>query len=71
MRHLQGDSRHQVSLLPESLEEFVPEDHPVRVIDAFIDTLDFEALGFSKAVTKDTGRMPYHPDRVVFRNKFF
>lgn len=61
MRHLQGDNRHQASLLPESLEDFVSEDHPVRVIDAFIDTLDFKALGFSKAVTKDTGRKPYHP----------
>jgi transposase len=61
MRHLQGDNRHQSDLLPGSLDDFVAEDHPVRVIDAFIDTLDFAALGFSKALTKETGRKPYHP----------
>lgn len=61
MRHLQGDNRHQQALLPDSLEDFVPEDHPVRVIDAFVDTLDFVALEFTKAKTKVTGRKPYHP----------
>ena len=61
MRHLVGQSRQQVSLLPESLDDFVTADAPVRVIDAFVDTLDVEALGFDKAVPKDTGRKPYHP----------
>ena len=61
MRHLTGQSRQQISLLPESLDEFVGADAPVRVIDAFVDTLDVAALGFDKAVTRDTGRKPYHP----------
>jgi transposase len=61
VRHLTGQSRQQVSLLPESLDEFVAADAPVRVIDAFIDTLDVAALGFDKAVPKETGRKPYHP----------
>ncbi len=61
MRHLVGQSRQQVSLLPESLDDFVASDAPVRVIDAFLSTLDLAALGFDKAVTKDTGRKPYHP----------
>lgn len=61
MRHVEGEDRHQMALLPESLEDFVAADHPVRVIDAYIDTLDVSALGFDKAVTKDTGRKPYHP----------
>ncbi len=61
MRHLTGQSRQQVSLLPESLDEFVAADAPVRVIDVFIDTLDVAALGFDKAVPKETGRKPYHP----------
>jgi hypothetical protein len=26
-----------------------------------LSTLDLSALGFDKAVTKDTGRKPYHP----------
>lgn len=61
MRHVEGQDRHQAALLPESLEDFVSSDHPVRVIDAFVDSLDVAALGFSKAVTKDTGRKPYDP----------
>jgi transposase len=61
MRHKQGQDRNQQALLPESLEEFVGSDDPVRVIDAYIETLDLGALGFAKAVTKQTGRKPYHP----------
>lgn len=36
-------------------------DHPVRVIDAFVDSLDLAALGFTKVVAEVTGRPPYKP----------
>jgi transposase len=61
MRHLQGTPRSQTLLLPPSIEDYVPSDHPVRVIDAFVDSLDFPQLGFNKARTAQTGRPPYHP----------
>jgi len=61
MRHIQGESRQQSTLFPESLDEYVRADNPVRVIDAFIDLLDMAALGFTQASTKETGRKPYHP----------
>lgn len=61
MRHLDGESRDQGSLLPDTLDDYVAEDHPVRVIDAFIENLDLVELGFSKATTKATGRKPYNP----------
>ncbi len=61
MRHITGEDRHQTTLLPDSLDDFVAADHPVRVIDAFVDSLDMEALGFAKAKPKETGRKPYHP----------
>lgn len=61
MRHIQGDARQQTTLLPDTLDDYINEDHPVRVIDAFIDTLDIQTLGFSKATPKTTGRKPYHP----------
>jgi transposase len=61
MRHIQGENRHQTSLLPPSLEDFVAADHPVRVIDALVDKLDLASLGFAKAVPKETGRKPYDP----------
>lgn len=61
MRHKQGESRQQSTLFPETLDEYVSADNPVRVIDAFIDTLDMQQLGFSYASTKETGRKPYSP----------
>jgi transposase len=61
LRHLTGDSRHQSTLLPDTLDDYVDKDNPVRVIDAFVDILDVSKLGFSKADPKATGRKPYHP----------
>ncbi|WP_288993068.1 transposase, partial [uncultured Marinobacter sp.] len=61
MRHLEGTPRSQTLLLPPSVEDYVPDDHPVRVIDAFVDSLNLSEMGFRKAQTADTGRRPYHP----------
>lgn len=61
MRHIEGADRLQESLLPESLEDYVSGDDPVRVIDAYVDRLDLVGLGFGKAQTKATGRKPYNP----------
>lgn len=61
MAHVTGQSRHQSTLFPEVLDEVVGRDDPVRVIDAFVDTLDLAALGFSKVAAEETGRPPYAP----------
>lgn len=61
MRHIKGSPRQQTTLFPESLDEYVSADNPVRVVDAYMDSLDMEALGFRQATTKDTGRKPYDP----------
>lgn len=61
MRHKQGISREQHTLFPESLDQYVSDDNPVRVIDAFINSLNLAELGFTHSVTKDTGRKPYDP----------
>jgi transposase len=61
MAHVAGQSRYQATLFPESLDEVVPSDHPVRVIDAFVDGLDLVELGFGKVVAEATGRPPYAP----------
>ena len=61
MRHIQGEPRQQSTLFPERLDEYVSADNPVRVIDAFIDSLDMIHLGFTQSMTKETGRKPYHP----------
>ncbi len=60
-RFVQGVDRNQTTLFPESLDEYVAEDNPVRVIDLFVDQLGLSALGFASANPKDTGRPAYHP----------
>src|SRR5260221_6212443 len=61
MAHVSGQSRYQVTLFPEVLDEVVGGNDPVRVIDAFVDTLDLRELGFSKVAAEEMGRPPYAP----------
>jgi len=57
---IEGEDRHQATLFPERLDDYVGEDSAVRVIDVFIDELDISGLGFqSKA--KATGRPGFDP----------
>ena len=44
-----------------SVEDYIDDENPVRVIDAFVDSLDMEALGFQKAKPAQTGRPAYDP----------
>jgi len=60
-RFIEGQDRHQITLLPESLDEFVAEDSTVRVVDAFVDELDLASLGFDGATPASIGRPSYHP----------
>jgi transposase len=57
---IQGDDRHQATLFPEQLDDYIAEDNAVRVIDVFIDDLDLSGLGF-KTHSEKTGRPAYHP----------
>ena len=61
-RFVQGDSRTQSILLPESLDDYVTDTNPVRVIDVFVDELDLDQLGFDGVEPADTGRPSYHPE---------
>jgi transposase len=61
MGHIVGQSRYQSTLFPEVPDDLVAEDHPVRVVDAFVDTRDLRRLGFSKVEAEATGRPPYLP----------
>ena len=61
-RFIQGDSRTQSILLPESLDDYVTDTNPVRVIDVFVNELDLGQLGFDGVEPADTGRPSYHPE---------
>jgi transposase len=60
-RFIEGEARSQSLLFPERLDDWIEEENPVRVIDAFVDELDMKALGFEGAMPAETGRPGYHP----------
>ena len=64
-RFIDGEDRMQLALLPHSLEDYVDEENPVRVIEVFIDELDLAALGFSGMTPAATGRPAYHPSTLL------
>lgn len=60
-RFIQGENRTQVTLLPESLDDYVTDTNPVRVVDVFVGELDLGKLGFEGVAPAQTGRPAYHP----------
>ena len=60
-RFVDGVDRSQGLLLPDRLEDYVHEDNPVRVVDAFVEALDLSALGFEAVNRGAGGRPAYHP----------
>ena len=65
MKYIQGQDRSQITLFPDCIEDYVGEDSPVRVIDAFVDSLDLAEAGFCRTTPKDTGRPPYNPQDLL------
>ena len=65
MKHRTGLDRNQTLMFPERLEDYVGGENPVRFLDAFVGTLDLEALGFAKAQCAATGRPPYDPGALL------
>jgi transposase len=60
-RFIKGENRTQVAFLPESLDDYVTDTNPVRVVDVFVGELDLGKLGFEGVVSAETGRPAYHP----------
>jgi len=61
MGYIQGQDRNQMILFPESIDDYIDEDNAVRIIDAYVDQLDLQKLGFKKADPAAVGRPPYNP----------
>ena len=53
-RFVEGIDRGQATLFPECLEDWIDEDNPVRVIDAFVEKLDLSRLGFDGVAPEAT-----------------
>ena len=61
MAYIQGEARGQQRLFPSTLDDLIPANHVCRVIEAFVDSLDFVELGFVRAEPAETGRPGYDP----------
>jgi len=64
-RYIEGEDRSQATLFPESLDDYIAEDNPVRVIEVFVDELDLAGLGFDGMEPEATGRPAYHPGTLL------
>src|ERR1700747_3537856 len=60
-RFVVGADRSQTTLFPDCLDDWIDEDNPVRVVDAFGDALDLRELGFAWCLRQGEGRPFYHP----------
>ena len=61
MGYIEKAKRNEALLFPEYLDDYVESDCPVRLFDAFVDSLNLEQLGFAKAVSETMGRPSYDP----------
>ena len=61
MPHITGHDRCQTLLLPESLDDYVGPENPMRFIEAFVEELDLAAAGFARVTSQQTGRPGYAP----------
>ncbi len=66
MGYIAGADRGQTMLLPARVEDYVGPEALVRVIDAFVDSLDLHKLGFERTTPEATGRPGYDP-RLLLR----
>ena len=59
MQHIQGEDRNQMFMF--SLESAISSDSFVRVVDAFVDSVDLKSFGFAHVECEEEGRPAYHP----------
>ena len=60
MGYIKGSDRNQIILFPDCIDDYIDAENEVRVIDAFVDSLDIGNHGF-KAEPAAEGRPGYDP----------
>ncbi len=59
MSYLVGADRNQSSFIPRSMDEMIDENNAVRVIDAFVDSVELSEIGFRIYEASNRGQRPY------------
>jgi len=62
--YIEGKSRKQLFLLPPNLDDWVPEEHPARAIDRFVDSLDTDSMELEEN-NDSSGRKRYPPKEMI------
>lgn len=62
-----GVDRQQKYLLPPSVDEYVSENNPVRVIDVYIESLDLKDLGFQNMEDELTPGQPAYAPKALLK----
>ena len=60
-RYVKSDDRNQLSFIPMSFDDMIPDDAEVRALEVIVEKMDIRSLGFTYTETKHTGRPPYDP----------
>ena len=60
-RYKSNSNRDQLSYIPMCLDEMISPDNEARAIDAIVDSMDIQAMGFKYSEPKETGCKPYNP----------
>jgi len=61
MEFIRGEDREQAILFPDSIDDYIEENNTVRVIEAFINSLDLREMEFKRYEPAETGRPAYNP----------
>lgn len=50
-----GEDRYKTFFVPECLDDYIDEENPIRIIDAFVNFLNLEELSFRRVKPANTG----------------
>ena len=63
--YINEESRDQINLFEEKLDDIISTDNPARFIDAYVEKLDLKKLGFKISGESNTGRPAYRPSTML------
>ena len=66
MAYIVGMDRNQTRMITAALDYLIDKDNSVRVIDAYVESLDLQELGFTEYSGANRGQAPY---RSIFFNE--
>jgi len=61
MAYIKGEDRYQITMFPESIDEYITEENPVRLIEAYVEGLNLENFGFIGTNPTAVGHPSYDP----------